>query len=389
MRNLGLDILRLIAVILVLGRHLRLPSADNHFLTIWRTGGWIGVDLFFVLSGFLVSGLLFREFLRDQRVDLKRFLIRRGFKIYPAFYAFLLFTVSIRLFAGQEVRLKPLLGEIFFLQNYLGGLWNHTWSLAVEEHFYIGIAIFCFFAIRSYFRTKTRQNPFRIIPITFIIIAVFCLFMRIGNLFLFDSYNHKWFLFGTHIRMDSLMFGVLISYFWHFHDLESRVQNVRTLVLLVVGFMFLFPAFLFPLEQYKLISVFGVISFYLGSGVLVLAAVRLQCSRNRVLTLCGTFGAASYSIYLWHMPLATWGWDLVNIIIGIDDYIWYFTFYMTGSLILGLIMSKIIEWPVLVFRDRLFPKSANTIIPNNSFDSTTTCVTPSPSLLCSEQEPRQ
>ena len=120
MRNLGLDILRLTAVVLVLGNHLHLPLTGNSFLTAWATGGWIGVDLFFVLSGFLVSGLLFREYIRDQKVDLRRFLIRRGFKIYPAFYALLLFTIFVRIATDQSIGIRSLLGELLFLQNYLG-----------------------------------------------------------------------------------------------------------------------------------------------------------------------------------------------------------------------------------------------------------------------------
>lgn len=83
MRNTGLDLLRLVAILLVLGRHLLPGYENNTFLSIWRTGGWVGVDLFFVLSGFLVSGLLFEEYKKRGSLDLKRFLIRRGFKIYP------------------------------------------------------------------------------------------------------------------------------------------------------------------------------------------------------------------------------------------------------------------------------------------------------------------
>ena len=363
-------------MVLVLGRHLELPSIENPYLAAWSTGGWIGVDLFFVLSGFLVSGLLFSEFNRYQKVDLKRFLIRRGFKIYPAFYALILFTIFVKFVTDQYISKRQLLGEVFFLQNYLGGLWNHTWSLAVEEHFYIGIALLCFFATKSSRNIKKQQNPFRLVPTAFFVLAISCLLMRIGNYFVFDSYSHKWFLYGTHIRIDSLMFGVFLSYLWHFHNLESRIQNVRTLILLSTGVLFLSPAFLFPLEQYRLVSVIGVVSFYLGSGLLVLAAVRLKGSRNRALSIGGELGAASYSIYLWHMPLATLGWSAVKKVTGFDDYLWYFLFYMIGSLVFGWIMSKMIEWPVLKFRDRLFPKNPTQNKPNKAMQATAISTTP-------------
>ena len=104
--------------------------------------GWIGVDLFFVLSGFLVSGLLFNEIKNTGKVNPKLFLIRRGFKIYPAFYFFFFSTLAIRYLINDLMfPLPKILSEIFFLQSYLDNIWLHTWSLAIEEHFYIFIAI--------------------------------------------------------------------------------------------------------------------------------------------------------------------------------------------------------------------------------------------------------
>jgi|SRR6266849_5526962 len=98
MRVRPLDLLRALAVLLVLGRHTPPPEpgvlAPLRVLgKIWYESGWIGVDLFFVLSGFLISGLFFREFRRHGDVRVWRFLVRRGFKIYPPFYAMLLATL--------------------------------------------------------------------------------------------------------------------------------------------------------------------------------------------------------------------------------------------------------------------------------------------------------
>src|SRR3954471_20438531 len=80
-----LDFLRGIAVILVLFAH-------HYLISYTGTMGWIGVDLFFVLSGFLVSGLLFAEYKKFGDIHPVRFLIRRGFKIYPLFYLSILIT---------------------------------------------------------------------------------------------------------------------------------------------------------------------------------------------------------------------------------------------------------------------------------------------------------
>jgi peptidoglycan/LPS O-acetylase OafA/YrhL len=151
-RIASLDVLRAIAVLLVLGRHLPLPGPDIAVLpartaTRWVLFGWVGVDLFFVLSGFLVGGLLFAEYRARGAVRVGRFFVRRAFKIYPAFYVFLAFLIIwgvFQEFAGVApwVDVKPLswrnlLGETLFLQNYVGQLQGHTWSLAVEEHFYV------------------------------------------------------------------------------------------------------------------------------------------------------------------------------------------------------------------------------------------------------------
>src|SRR4026209_1924186 len=86
-----LDVIRFAAIVLVLFRHIEpcpreVSSVANAVTSTLARGGWSGVDLFFVLSGFLVSGLIFREYKTTGDFDASRFLIRRGFKIYPAFW---------------------------------------------------------------------------------------------------------------------------------------------------------------------------------------------------------------------------------------------------------------------------------------------------------------
>jgi peptidoglycan/LPS O-acetylase OafA/YrhL len=76
------------AILLVLGRHAE-------YYHLWQRAGWIGVDLFFVLSGFLISNLLFSEYGDTGTINLGRFLLRRGLKIYPAYYFFVLFALAL------------------------------------------------------------------------------------------------------------------------------------------------------------------------------------------------------------------------------------------------------------------------------------------------------
>ena len=95
-RNWALDCLRLVAVLLVVQRH-QMGEPTGLFSPVWDAlvrGGWVGVDIFFVLSGYLVGGLLFQEHQARGCLDWKRFLVRRGLKIYPAFYVWLAVAVG-------------------------------------------------------------------------------------------------------------------------------------------------------------------------------------------------------------------------------------------------------------------------------------------------------
>jgi len=251
MRNAGLDILRIVAVLLVIGRHIELPENPGTILTTLNRGGWVGVDLFFVLSGFLVSGLLFKEYIQNEQVDIKRFLIRRAFKIYPAFWVFLISTMLLKILFGEPPKLQHIIGEILFLQNYLGGAWNHTWSLAVEEHFYIGLGI-----IIAYLVSVNQVNPFKNIGIIFLIVAAFCLTLRILKSYYMPYYSHQTHLYGTHIRIDSLMFGVLLSWLVHFKNLENIIARIPSVLLFIGGVVLFSPAFIFQLENTKFIYVY-------------------------------------------------------------------------------------------------------------------------------------
>ena len=96
-RNAGLDVLRGIAILLVLGVHFNFSSPHASAIalvaSVWKTVGLVGVDLFFVLSGFLIGSLLLTEVERHSRLNVPRFLIRRGFKLYPVYYSFLAYTI--------------------------------------------------------------------------------------------------------------------------------------------------------------------------------------------------------------------------------------------------------------------------------------------------------
>ena len=219
-RLIGLDLLRLLAIALVLGRHMEPVPSDVNWLfkpvlDAWRNNGWLGVDLFFVLSGFLVSGLLFAEYRLHGSISVKRFYIRRAWRIYPAFFFLIGLTYLYSLFVlGREPLDRRTLTEIFFLQSYRRGFWNHTWSLAVEEHFYFVLPLLLLLLVR---RNRGAVNPFRAVPYLVAATSAICLAARIINFTMRTDYSFYTHAFPTHLRIDSLFFGVAIAYVYYFH----------------------------------------------------------------------------------------------------------------------------------------------------------------------------
>lgn len=344
-RNVGLDLLRFIAVALVLGRHAAVEESSNWVLAAWRCGGWVGVDLFFVLSGFLVSSLLFNEHSRTGRIRVGRFLVRRGFKIYPAFWVFLGLTTLLQLYNGTPSPFVSLFVELLFLQNYFAGIWLHTWSLAVEEHFYFLLATLIGIATR-----KNWHKSWRVILGFILCVSVGCLTARMALAWNDPKFIASEHLFRTHLRIDSLFAGVMLAYLQRFSRLQQRIQMIPSLVLVTLGLTLLSPAFVFGLNDQRWISTVGLTLFYLGSSLLLLAAVRLKTSSSALLKNPCRLGIASYSIYLWHVPAN-------DLALGMCDA-WefgqsgYWLMYIGGSLLAGLVMHHVVEVPALAIRER-------------------------------------
>ena len=128
----------------------------------------------------MISGLLFTDWKQNQSISLSRFFIRRGFKIYPAFYFFLLTMMPAVLLqcANQKHDLRTrVLAEILFLQNYLPHLWMHTWSLAVEE-FYILLPLLIL--LLSKLQRRKKAETFALIPVISLLLLIICLAFRLA-----------------------------------------------------------------------------------------------------------------------------------------------------------------------------------------------------------------
>lgn len=367
MRNKRLDVLRCIAVLLVLARH-----GSGRGIPFFV--GWVGVDLFFVLSGFLISGLLFVEYKKRGSIDFKRFFIRRGFKIYPMFYLLLIFTVPEQFVLHKFGPLSNYLHEIFYVQNYRPGLWGQTWSLAVEEHFYILLPVFLLVLIHY---SRDRVNPFRAVPTAFLVVATACLVFRILTMTSVPAVDLTWAVCGkaltwTHERMDSLFFGVLLGYVYHFKPSYLNVLESRRgafLLALLAGAL-LFPCFLFPMTGRFMLTI-GLTLLYLGFGIVLMLSLQVRGVFRGILawpiTQIGSalayMGKYSYSIYIWHIAVASLLPGFIRLAShGRIDLRGNDGFYVVVSIAFGILVSRLIEYPLLRVRDRIFPAIQSSIV---------------------------
>lgn len=360
-----LDVLRAVAVLLVLCSHV-------HSFDWLQRCGWIGVDLFFVLSGFLVSGLLYSEYKKYGSLSPKRFLVRRGLKIYPAFYTFVIGSVILMLLTRMKIPLDLLLAEILFVQNYYGGLWGHTWSLCVEEHFYLLLTAGLYLLWR---RASVSATPFDVIPKITLLVAVGLLAARVLTYILVVPYNFQTHFKPTHLRIDSLLFGVCVGYLHHFHfeRFTSFIRSYRVPIFLF-ALAAIAPAVIFPMNG-AFISTIGLTLLYLGFGSMLLLALYHTGSRrsplHRVFGPAGSVlarvGAYSYSIYLWHLVVASLGLTLIrraytyasSVLPSAPQQLHplvEFAAYVVASVVVGILMAKLVEMRVLKLRDRYFPR---------------------------------
>jgi peptidoglycan/LPS O-acetylase OafA/YrhL len=353
-RLIQLDVLRAIACGLVIISHS--PSVPgNALMQALARGGWVGVDLFFVLSGFLVTSLLFNEYSENGYVRPGRFAIRRALKIYPTFYVFLLVTtLCIAVLANDlsNISMARICAEVFFVQNYFDSTWGHTWSLAVEEHFYIAVILLVWICSRF-----GSGNPFRHWPLLVFAVCLVTLGLRIIFAQKLTTVPQ-----ATHLRCDAMAMGILLAHFWSFRQ-HSFVEfsNRYRVILLCVGLLLLLPPFLLHWRDYSWIRVFGLTFNYLGSGAILLAVIPMDLSRSgwfaRSLAWVGTF---SYSIYVWHAVVATWiNPRLQPHLAGISLHLpWIVSILL--SVVLGVVVAHLVEVPMLKLRDALYPSPERT-----------------------------
>ncbi len=203
-RTSSVDVFRAFAIISVVIFHFNKQLPFGH----------LGVDLFFVVSGLLVGGLLTKEFASGGKIHYFKFLLQRGLKIWPSYYAFLgLGTLVAILFyrssnPEQIIPLWDIDRHLFFFQNYTGlpfhWSFDHVWSLCVEEHFYIVVPIM-FLVVQACVPRSHRLKTIFVLVVLTILAGI--VFKHLSYFFT----NSKDTYSATHNRIDALAWGVMLN----------------------------------------------------------------------------------------------------------------------------------------------------------------------------------
>lgn len=269
----GLDTLRAAAILMVIPRHAwEILSGDFTGETLKNIffNGWVGVDLFFVLSGFLIGSQLLQAAARDGRVDFKRFYIKRSMRILPAYY-----TVLALYFAWPAFREKPDLVPawkyVFFLMNFgeKANAFSHAWSLCVEEHFYLVVPLL----VAVYVGRKIPlPKPWQVFWGVMIgSIALRYVIFASGAPFYPDLYR------PTYVHLDGLTVGVGLALLRHYRrDIWERFTTFPK-TLLVTGCL-LAGAGMWMLKSGDVLfaaapAMFSYTLVSFGFGLLLLAAM--------------------------------------------------------------------------------------------------------------------
>lgn len=306
----GLDHLRAFAIIYVFLFHYFIISGGQpEWLPNMASFGWTGVDLFFVLSGFLISSQLFSQINKGQNISFKLFFLKRFFRIVPAF----LVTVALYFcfpFFREKESLPPLWKFLTFTQN-LGlnlkdsGTFSHCWSLCVEEHFYLFLPIILIFVQSA----KILKKAYWIIIALFLLGFAIRIYsfnhlylpkMEDGNAWM---YWYKYIYYPTYNRLDGLLVGVSIVAIYQFLPTGwNKIARYGNLFI-VLGLMVLTGAYFLCEDNMMTFnaSIFGFPLIAVGYGFMVVGAMSptsiLYKWNSKVTSFIATL---SYAVYLTH-----------------------------------------------------------------------------------------
>ena len=297
-----LDGLRGIAIIFVMLFHFEFPFFE---------GGFIGVDVFFVLSGFLITSLLIQEFDRIDHINLRYFYVRRVLRLGPALICLLVIfcCISFMVLDREEAidNLIDALISLIYFSNWARAFMlhppdfvGHTWSLSIEEQFYILWPISLLILLRL---IKDR----RYIAITTFVIALcaWCLraYLAVNQTPVERLYN------GLDTRADALMIGcalgVLVSSKLISENIKKRLSKLL-IIIAPFSMMGLFAFAIFGRWQGPVMYLYGFFMVEIFTAVLIIDCLIVNQSiirRFLKIKWLVWIGSVSYGLYLWHYPI--------------------------------------------------------------------------------------
>ncbi len=314
MRLHGLDTLRALAIVVVMLYHLNLQGLLPSCMDAIARIGWVGVDLFFVLSGFLIGSQLLKPYLTGGQPSLRDFYTRRAYRILPTFVVVLLLYLLVPLwreapgpYAGWQY--ASFTWNLLLLGYPENRAFSHVWSLCVEEHFYLFFPLLLLLLMRKPSVLKTTSV---------------LLFLVVGGIGLRAWLLHaairpaddqqglmmmEYIYYPTYSRLDGLVMGVSLAVVRTFKArLWSRFTRRSGLLALtglacVLGALWL-CGFNYPDPDLPLSILLAFPSLACGFGLLVASAV---CEKGFLRTRvpgASTLAALAFSLYLTHKSAA-------------------------------------------------------------------------------------
>lgn len=343
------DGLRFVAILMVFIEHFA------HFIGSKFSAGYFGVDLFFVISGFLITSILLRSSKKPFWHAYKSFLGRRTLRIFPIYYL----TIFV-LFLLQVDSVKQYLGYLVsYTYNYASVYFDipfnpvtHFWSLCVEEQFYL----FWPFVV-----LVLAKRPAHLIWLI-VLIMIFAFSQMSFNIIpALTPYNYQ----GLFTRMGSLAMGAFGSVLVSTGRLPKTILSGKVTEVVFLGLLIISLVFNHPLK-YPVLSVCSLFLVLKSSVAEFNLDILNRVLSNKRIVFLGTI---SYGLYVYHVPIAHFAenyilndfwnsinWDSLGILKDLRWHSWIFKFVVLTLMSIGVAFFsfRFIEMPILKLKDRYF-----------------------------------